>query len=185
MPILMKLNGERKQNIKSLLTTISLALALVTRAYAGIQWDFPDSTLSVPGTSFGTFGSGTATIHSGGFPGFDATWYSGSGVPWNMGPSVTGASGLWDLSKGGYIVLNSLSGSGLTTLNVFQWVDGQTYSGSITYSVNGGAAQSSWTSVKVGPDTALGAWWEYTANLGSALGGSDYVTITAPTTRRR
>ena len=51
--------------------------------------------------------------------------------------SVPGASGLWDLGNAGSIVLSGLSGSGLTTLNVFQWVDPGTYSGLLNYSVNG------------------------------------------------
>ena len=41
MPIAMNLSSERKQSMKSLLTAISLALALVSPAFAGIEWNFP------------------------------------------------------------------------------------------------------------------------------------------------
>ena len=58
MPITMNLSSESKQSMKSLLTTISLALALVSPAFAGIDWSFPNNSLSYNASG----GAGLATI---------------------------------------------------------------------------------------------------------------------------
>ena len=116
IPIAMNLSSERKHSMKSLLTVISLALAFVSPAFAGIEWGFVNNDLSV--NAF--VGTGNAAITLGTF---GTGWHGGTSVPWNMGASVPGATGLWDLGHAGSIVLSGLSGSGLTSLRVFQWVD--------------------------------------------------------------
>lgn len=166
MPISMNLSSERKQSMKSLLTVISLALAFVSPAFAGIEWGF-DSSAS-PLTVTGIGGTGTATISLGSF---GTGWHSGTTVPWN---SFGGATGMWDVGQAGSIVLSSLSGSGLTTLNVFQWVDTPIYNGTLNFAVSGGP---SGTLAPVIPVTGVG-WWEFTANLGSL--NPAQVTIIAP-----
>ena len=174
MSISMNLSSERKHNMKSLLTVISLALALVSPAFAGIEWGFPDSLLSVNAS----VGTGTATITLGTY---GQGWFSGTTTPWTLGSSVPGATGLWDLGQGGSIVLNNLSGSGLTILNVFQWVNPGTYSGTLNFAVSDGGSSGGLSVVtqigSAGPDG--GAWWEYAANLGALMPGQT-VTVTAP-----
>ena len=82
MPVSMNLSSERKQNMKSLLAAISLALALVSPAFAGIEWGFPDSALSVMGTPVLGSGSGTATIALGNFA---TGWHDGTSRPLKNG----------------------------------------------------------------------------------------------------
>jgi hypothetical protein len=182
MPISMNFSSERKHTMKSLLTAISLALAFVSPAFAGIEWGFPDNSTTVVGTDYLGSGSGTATIHLGSVGG---SYGDVSHAPWNSFGSAPGATGLWDL--GGYhlsgtpgsIVLSSLSGSGLTTLTVFQWVQpggtaSEPYNGSLGFAVSGGA---SGPLLPVVPVTSVG-WWEYAANLGAFTPG-ETVTVTA------
>ena len=177
MPISMNLNGERKQSMKSILAAISLALAFVSPAFAGIEWNFPDSSLSVNAS----VGMGTAgiTVTS---P-FGTGWHAVTGPlatpEWASFGSAPGASGLWDLGNAGSIVLNNLSGSGLTTLNVFQWVDPGTYNGNLTVTVNSSPASLLGTSI-IGSLVHGAAWYDYSYNLGAALALGDTVTITAP-----
>lgn len=171
MPISMNLSSERKHSMKPLLAAISLVLAVVSPAFAGIEWGFDnnDSTVNASG------GPGNATITVGAYA---TGWHSGATLPWN---TYGGATGFWDLGSAGSIVLNNLSGSGLTTLNVFQWVQpggtaNNPYNGSLSYAVGGGGLSG--TLSPVVPVTGVG-WWEYTANLGSAFTSADTVTITA------
>lgn len=156
MPISMNLSSERKHSMKPLLAAISLVLAVVSPAFAGIEWGFDNGNLSSVATG----------------------WHSGATLPWNTYGSV---AGIWDLGSAGSIVLNNLSGSGLTTLNVFQWVQpggaaNNPYNGSLSFAVGGGGLSG--TLSPVVPVTGVG-WWEYTANLGSAFTSADTVTITA------
>jgi hypothetical protein len=177
MPIAMNLSSERKQSMKSILTTISLALALVSPAFAGIDWGFPNDS----GTYSAVGGPGTATVHLGGF----ATGYhDGITIPWTMGSSGPGASGLWDLGSAGSIILSGFSMSGPVTLQVFQWVGNGigngTYSGDLTFTVNNGTP-GSFTQVGSaigGTPGVPGAWWQFTAGLG-VLNPGDTVTVTA------
>ena len=174
MPTSMDLSSERKHSMKSLLTVISLALAVVSPAFASIEWNFPVSDNPI-GASVG---SGTATITLGSY---GTGWHGISTAPWSSYGSVPGASGLWDLGQAGSIVLSGLSGSGLTTLNVFQWVEPGTYSGLLNYSVNGVPSGSLSAVTQIG-STGLngGAWWEYAANLG-ALTAGETITVSAGT----
>ena len=173
-PIAMNLSRESKHRMRPLLTVISLTLAVVSPAFAGIEWGFDNNGTTVAGTSLGSPGSGTATINLGTF---STGWHDGTTIPWNLG-HVPGASGLWDLGSAGSIVLNNSSGSGLTTLNVFQWVQPGTYSGSLTVTVNSSSASLLGTSL-VGSLTQGAGWYDYTYNLGVALGQTDTVIITA------
>ena len=96
MPITMNLSGERKHSMKSFLTVIGLALAFVSPAFAGIDWGFPNNATTVAGTSFGSPGSGTATIA----PGTYGSGWQDVNNPmstWSTLGHVPGASGLWDL----------------------------------------------------------------------------------------
>jgi len=180
MPISMNISSERKHTMKSLLAAISLALAFVSPAFAGIEWNFPDGSLSV-GASVGT---GTAAINLGAY---GTGWHDGVANPWALG-GVPGATGLWDLGSAGSIVLNGFSGlssgPGLVTLKVFQWVDPGIYSGTLSFTVidDGTTLQSgNLHAVAEIASTAgqPGAWWEYAANLNTALIDADTVTITA------
>lgn len=177
MSISMNLSSERKQSMKSLLTVISVALASVSPAFAGIEWGFPNDATTVVGTSLVSPGTGNATIT---FGGLATGWHDGTSVPWNLG-SVPGATGLWDLGQAGSIVLAPLSGSGLTTLNVFQWVNPGTYSGTLNFVVSGGSSGGLSAVTQIG-SAGLdgGAWWEYAANLGSLTPGQT-VTISTGT----
>jgi hypothetical protein len=177
MSISMNLSSERKQSMKSLLTVISVALAFVSPAFAGIEWGFPNDATTVVRTSLVSPGSGNATIT---FGGLATGWHDGTSVPWNLG-SVPGATGLWDLGQAGSIVLAPLSGSGLTTLNVFQWVNPGTYSGTLNFVVSGGSSGGLSAVTQIG-SAGLdgGAWWEYAANLGSLTPGQT-VTISTGT----
>ncbi|MGO8926161.1 MAG: hypothetical protein ACLQU3_04615 [Limisphaerales bacterium] len=157
--------------MKSLLTIISLALAIVSPAFAGIEWNFPNDSTTVSAS----VGSGTATISLGAY---GQGWFSGTTTPWTLG-SAPGASGFWDLGQAGSIVLAPTSGSGLTTLNVFQWVDPGTYNGTLTFAVSGGGASGTLTAIaQVTSSGPSGAWWEYAANLG-ALTPGETVTVSA------
>ena len=171
MLISMNLSSERKHSMKSLLTVISLALAFVSPAFAGIEWGFDTGPATRPTSPYGVsadLGSGLATITLGSF---GTGYHFGNTVPWN---SFDGATGMWDLGKAGSIVISGLSGNGLTTLRVFEWVDTGIYNGALGYAVSGGP---SGTLSPVVPVTGVG-WWEYTANLGSL--NPAQVTITAP-----
>ena len=173
MPITMNLSNERKHNMKSIITTISLALTLVTPAFASIDWDFGSDHTSVAASG----GAGTATITP---AAFGTGWHSGTAVPWTL----TGATGFWDLGKAGSIVLSGVAGSGLTTLNVLQWVqtggaaNTDPYNGRLAVTV-GGTGLSLGTAVLVGSLTQGAGWYEYTYNLGRALTSADTVLITA------
>jgi len=172
MRIAHNFSSERKHTMKTILTAISLALTFVSPTFAGIEWNFPSDTTSV-GASVG---SGTAMIH---LSPYNTGWHDGTTLPWNLG-SAPNASGLWDLGRAGSIVLGSLSGSGLTTLNVFQWVNSGTYNGDLTIRVNNNALGGSPRTAQIGLLGADGgAWYDYTYNLGAALGSLDTVTITA------
>lgn len=167
--------------MKSFLTVISLALAVVSPAFAGIEWGFDNGS----GTYSASGGPGTATITRGLF---GTGWHAVDDPlkpQWAKFGSAPGATGLWDLglpgqNGAGSIVLSGLSGSGLTTLNVFQWVDtSATYTGDLNFAVKNGA-----TTVLSGQFTALtglaaAGWYEYTANLGALAPGDTTVTITA------
>jgi len=180
MPKTMNLNGERKHNMKSILTAISLALALVTPAYAGVEWGF--DTGANPASA--TVGSGTAAFTIGDL---GTGWHSISGAPWSIYGAVPGASGLWDLGSAGSILLTPTSGSGLTTLNVFQWVqnagaNGPVYNGSLSVVVNSGVGQTVAGLLgysAVGTPVNGAGWYDYTYNLGQALALGETVKITA------
>jgi hypothetical protein len=80
----------------------------------------------------------------------------------------------------GSIVLSGLTGSGLTTLTVFQWVQpggtvNNPYNGGLGFAVSGGGLSG--TLSPVVPVTSVG-WWEYAANLGSLVPG-ETVTVTS------
>jgi hypothetical protein len=150
----------------------------VSPAFAGIEWGFDNNVTTVNASG----GAGTATMTVGTF---GTGWHAVTGPlatrQWSNFGSVPGASGLWDLGSAGSIVLNNLSGTGLTTLNVFQWVQpggaaNNPYNGSLSFAVGGGGLSG--TLSPVVPVTGVG-WWEYTANLGSAFTSADTVTITA------
>jgi len=170
MPTSMKSSNERKQNMKSLLTVTSLALAFVSPAFAGMEWTFPVTDQSGGATvALGSLGTG---------------WHDGTTAPWNFGNSGSGASGLWDLGSGGSIALSGLSGDGLVTLKVFEWVDPGTYSGALSFTVTDGAntlqSGTLHAVLEVASTAGLpGAWWEYAANFNSALTAADTVTVTA------
>ncbi len=172
MPTATNLNHERKQSMKSLLTTISLALALVSPAFGGIEWTFPNANTPSDGGATITLGS------------FGTGWHDGSTIPWELGNSGAPVTGFWDLGNAGSIAL-SVTQNGLNTLNVFQWIASGTYDGTLSWSVNRGGSEvgsgSVWSSVPITTSSgAPGAWWEYTANLGALL-PADTVTITAGT----
>ncbi len=181
MPNAMNLSSERKQSMKSLLTVISLALAVVSPAFASIEWNFPVSDNPI-GASVG---SGTATITLGSY---GTGWHGISTAPWSSYGSVPGASGLWDLGQAGSIVLSGLSGSGLTTLNVFQWVQPggvqsptslDPYNGYLGYTLGGTASGSGVFSILQQMTGGSGAgWWDYAANLGAIIPG-ETITIQA------
>ena len=167
LPISMNLRGERNNMIKSLTLSIGLALALATPASAAIEWTFNASKTDLAGT-----GSGIATVALGDY---GKGWQDGVTRPFiNYGT----ATGFWDLGKAGSIALTGMTGSGLTTIQVFQWVDAGTYSGALTYDV-GGHSPLSITSSLV-QSTSHGAWCEYDATFASSLLSTDTVTIRAP-----
>jgi hypothetical protein len=175
MPNRMSLSRERKENMKSLLAIITLALALVTPAFAGIEWNFPDGSLSVGASG----GAGNAAITLGALgTGWNAVSSPLASPQWAGFGSVPGASGLWDLGQAGSIMLTGVSGSGLTTLNVFQWVNSGTYNGDLTVTRNQTAASLVGSSL-AGSLVNGGGWYEYSYNLGAALGALDRITITA------
>src|SRR3974377_1444506 len=101
MQIAMNFSSERNHNMKTILAAISLALAIVVPAYAGIQWDFPSDS---PGHSYGaSVGSGTATIT----PGTLGAWRDTTTAPWSTFARSGGPSGgLWDLGGSGSILLS-------------------------------------------------------------------------------
>lgn len=170
MPISMNLSSERKHSMKSFLMVISLALAFVSPAFAGIEWGFDSS--ANPASAFGGAGSATITVGSSG-----AGWLAGGGVPWNLGS----ATGFWDLGHAGSIVLSGMNVNGpVVTLQVFQWVQPGTYSGLLGYSLNGNAPVSI-TSL-ITESTSHGAWWEYDVTFAQGLIPADHITITAPGT---
>jgi hypothetical protein len=169
MPITTNLSGGRKHTMKSFLAAISLALAFVSSAFAGIDWGF--DTGANPLEVSGAGGSGTATIAVGAF---GTGWQSGGSVPWNLGT----AQGFWDLGRAGSIVLSSLSGSGLTTLNVFQWVDPGIYSGDLTVAASSGSVNFLGSSL-IGSLNNGGGWYDFAYSLSAALSPADTVTITA------
>jgi hypothetical protein len=183
----MNFSSERKQSMKSLLTVISLALALTTTAYAAIDWGFSTSG-GIGNTYLGSDGSSLVTIT----PGlFGTGWHAVTGAlttpQWANFGSAPGASGLWDLGRpgsgqAGSIVLSSPSwGNGLTTLNVFQWVDtSATYSGELHFAVNNGAStlRSGQFDLLSGLTLSGAGWYEFTADLG-ALGAGQTVSVTA------
>ncbi len=167
MPIAINLSSERKQNMKSLLTVISLALAFVSPAFAGIEWGF--DTGANPASAFGGAGSAAITVGP-----LGSGWHSGLSVPWN---SFGGATGLWDLGKAGSIVLSGMTlGGPTTTLQVFEWVNTGTYSGALTYSLNGSAPI---LGTLIG-SPAQASWWEYDVTFAQGLLPGDTITITAP-----
>jgi hypothetical protein len=176
MPISMNLSSERKHNMKSIFAIVSLALAVVSPAFAGIEWGFDTAT------SFGASGgSGTAAITLGtfGHPG----WHSGTVVPWT---SYAGATGFWDLGgqsgvtgHPGSIVLSGMTlNSPTTTLKVFEWVNAGTYSGVLTYSLNDLLP----TSVTLIGSPGQASWWQYDVTFAQGLTPGDKITILAPTT---
>jgi hypothetical protein len=172
MPIAMNLSSERKQSMKSLVTVISLALALVSPAFAGIEWGFDNGG----GTYSASGGSGTAAVTPGAFGG----WHSlSSPVPWNLG-GVPSATGFWDLGRTGSILFSGLTGSGPVTLAVFQWVDASSpYTGNNLSFIAGNGASGGFTQVgsAIGGTLGLpGAWWEFMANLG-VLNPGETITI--------
>jgi len=162
MLISMNLGSERKHNMKSLLTVISLALAFESPAFAGIEWGFDSGANPLDVGGPGVSGRATITVGS-----FGTGWHLGTGTdyPWSL--SYPGASGYWDLGQAGSIVLSGLSGSGLTTLTVFQWVDSGTYGGTLNFAVNGGPSGTLAPLREIAASGTSGAWWEYVANLGS------------------
>jgi hypothetical protein len=174
-PTSMNLSSDGKHSMKSFLTAISLALAFVPPAFAGIEWGFNSSVTSV-GASVG---SGTAKIQTGSF---NTGWHDGTSIPWTLG-SVPGAQGFWDLGNAGSIMLSGFSLSGPVTLTVFQWVDSGPnngpYSGDLSFSASNGSLGDLAPLREIASSGLTGAWWEYTADLGTlALG--DSVTVIAP-----
>jgi hypothetical protein len=171
MPISMNLSSERKHSMKPLLAAISLVLAVVSPAFAGIEWGFDNGNLS----SVATGGSGVAAITLGAF---NTGYHSGSTIPWNL----PGATGFWDLGRSGSILLTGLSGSGPVTLNVFQWVDpASPYSGNSLSFTAGNGNSGGFTQVGNAIDGSPGqpgAWWEYAANLGVLTPG-ETITVSA------
>lgn len=167
-------NSERKRSTKSILSAISLALAFVSPAFAGIEWGFSGPDLSVNASG----GAGTAKINVGAF---NTGFHSGSTLPWTLG-SAPGAMGFWDLGRNGSIMLQGLSGNGPVTLNVFQWVDSGVnngpYSGELTFTASNGSRGTLAAVNEVASSGLTGAWWEYAASLG-ALTSSDTITISA------
>jgi hypothetical protein len=159
--------------MKSFLTVISLAFALVTPAFADIEWDF-----NSPGNPL-VLGTGdTATITKGAM---------GKGhqdltvAPWSTF-SASGVSGAWDMGAVGTILLSSLSVSGPQTLDAYQWVDPasgackdlQPYNGLLAFAVAGPGGASGFLTPVV---TVTGAgWYDYSVNLASL--GTGQVTIT-------
>ena len=172
-PIAMNLSSESKHSMRSLLTVISLALAVVSPAFAGIEWGFENNvtTVNAPG------GAGTATIALGAF---NTGFHSGTSlIPWNLG-GAPGATGYWDLGRAGSIMLSGVSANGPVTITVFEWVNAGTYSGALNYAVNGVRLGDFHEVAPVASSPGLpGAWWEYDAHLGTALTPADTVTITA------
>jgi hypothetical protein len=167
MPISMNLSSERKHTMKPLLTVISLALAVVSPAFAGIDWGF-DNSANPAGA---TVGSGTATITVGAL---GTGWQNGGSLPWNLGT----AQGFWDLGGNGSIILSGFSASGPVTLNVFQWVDPGTYSGDLGLTTSSGSSAGTLLQVvQISSSGPTGAWWEYAASLNLAPGAT--VTIAA------
>jgi hypothetical protein len=172
MPITMNLSSERKQSMMSLLTTITLALALVSPAYGGMEWDF--NTGGTPADAIITPGAHTTG------------WHNMSTAPWSTFGVPGVVSGLWDSGSAGSIMLSGLSGSGPMTLTVFQWVETQSggsaittalYNGNLTYALS--ASPSQFFSLSpVLPVTGTG-WYEYSAALGSLTPG-ETITIKAP-----
>jgi len=161
--------------MRSLLTIISLILAFVSPAFAGIDWGFDSGAASVNGSA----GGGLATISPGDF---NTGYHSGTTVPWNLG-NVPGAAGFWDLGQSGSIVLSGLSASGPVTINVFQWVDSGDnhgpYSGDLTFTTTSGASGAFNPVIAIASSGLTGAWWNYAANL--TLKPADTITITAGT----
>jgi hypothetical protein len=172
MPISMNLSSERKHSMKPLLAAISLVLAVVSPAFAGIEWGFDNGNLS----SAATGGPGNATITVGAYA---TGWHSGATLPWN---TYGGATGFWDLGSAGSILLTGLSGSGPVTLNVFQWVDpASPYSGNSLSFTAGNGNSGDFTQVGDAIGGSLGqpgAWWEYAANLGVLTPG-ETITVSA------
>lgn len=76
-PIAMNLSRESKHRMRPLLTVISLTLAVVSPAFAGIEWGFDNNGTTVAGTSLGSPGSGTATINLGTF---STGWHDGTTI---------------------------------------------------------------------------------------------------------
>ena len=169
MPIAMNLSSERKHSMKSLLTVISLTLAFVSPAFAGIEWGFNNA--ANPASPFGGAGSAAITVGT-----LGKGWLPGGSSPWNLGS----ATGFWDLGRSGSIVLSGMNLTGPVTLQIFQWKDLGTYSGALTYSLNGTAPVS--VTPFITESTSHGAWWEYDVTFASGLIPSGNITITAPTT---
>jgi hypothetical protein len=159
--------------MKSLLTGLSLALAAVSPAFAGIDWGFDNHDTAVNASG----GAGTATITLGAF---NTGFHSGASlIPWNLG-GAPGASGYWDLGRAGSIMLSGVSANGPVTITVFEWVNAGTYGGALNYAVNGVRLGDFHEVAPVASSPGLpGAWWEYDAHLGTALTPADTVTITA------
>ncbi len=163
MPIAMNLSSERKQSMKSLLTVISLALAVASPAFAGMDWNFPVDNQSGGATiTLGALGTG---------------WHDGNTSPWNLGSSGLPASGFWDLGASGSITL-SLAVDGVHSLHVFQWVAPGVYDGTLSYTVTQGGNQVASGFLGAiaqittpSPSGAPGAWWEYGVYLGSLVPG--------------
>ncbi len=179
LPISMNLSGERKHRMKSILAVISLALTVVSSAFAGIGLGLSTSDKPVNAS----VGTAPATINAGAF---GAGWHDGSTIPWNLG-NVPEATGLGDLGQAGSTVPSGWSGNGLLTLQGREWMDSGAHSGVLNSTVNGTAnnnnlvqsgALHAVTGIASSPGQP-GAWWEYAAKFNSALTPADGVTVTA------
>jgi|ERR1035438_3626191 hypothetical protein len=169
MPIAMNLSSEKKHNMKSLLTVISLALTLVSPAFAGIDWGFDTSA----NPAYASGGAGNAAISVGAF---GTGWHDGTTIPWN---TLGGAKGFWDLGNAGSIILSGMTLSGgPITLDVFQWVHPGTYIGDLTVAASNGSATLLGSSL-IGSLDNGGGWYDFAYSLSAALTPTDSVTITA------
>jgi hypothetical protein len=175
----MNFSSKKKQSMKSILATLSLALALATPAYAAIDWGFGNGGAANGSGGFNYTSSGGSLVTI--TPGLFGAWQDTTTVPWNSFAIGGHASqGLWDVGRSGSILISWTGGMGLTTLNIFQWVqpggtDQNPYNGTLTFATTAGGHG---TFMPVSPVTGDG-WWEYTANLGPLELG-DTVTVTAP-----